>query len=245
MAAPIPVSRLLFRLKGFFRRRTALAGMALVLGQRPTASAQTPPQVPTAQIPIPATGRRIADFIPPGYGILPNGQATGDLNHDGRPDVALVLRHLDEDSTDHQTDSLPRQLLLLLRTAQGYSRAARSAQLIRCLHCDDNLNEPLSELTIEQGVLTIKQAGARKKRWQVSARFQYRGGDFFLVRETRLSYHSNRFCGGAGRELHQRDFLTGAYHEEKDSERCRPLVRKNGRHPPQPLRRLADYVPEP
>ncbi len=230
---------------GFSRCRAALAGLALGLGLPPAASAQVPARVPTAQLLIPATGRRIADFIPPGYGILPSGQATGDLNHDGRPDVALVLRRLDEDSTDHQTDSLPRQLLLLLRTQKGYSRAARSARLIRCLHCDDHLNEPLSELTIEQGVLTIKQAGTRNKHWQVTARFQYRGGDFFLVGETRLRYHSNRFCGGAGRELHQQNFLTGAYHEEKDSERCRPLVRKNGRRPPQPLRRLADYVPEP
>ena len=41
------------------------------------------------------------------------------------------------------------------------------------------------------------------------------------------------------------NFITGDYHEEKDSESCKPLVRKHDRRKPVPLRKLADYVVEP
>lgn len=195
---------------------------------------------------IPATGRRVADFIPAGYGILPGGKAIGDLNRDSRPDVALVLRPLAEDSTGNPIDRLPpRLLLVLLRTPAGYALAAQSAQLIRCKGGGGAGGDPFESMAIEQGVLTVFPSGGSSARGHITTKFRYQHGDFYLIGESRVSYHTSRFCGLAGRQLQETNFVTGEYRAEIDSERCRPLVRKRGRRPPQPLRRLADYAVEP
>ncbi|MDQ2772735.1 MAG: hypothetical protein M3Y54_19800 [Bacteroidota bacterium] len=202
-------------------------------------------QMPTA-LRLPATGPSLASFIPAGYGILPDAKATGDLNYDGRPDVALVLRPLAEDRPGAKIDSLPpRLLLVLLRTPAGYRRAAQSAQLILCKGCGGVWGGPLESIAIERGVLTVFHHDGSSARWNVTTKFRYQKGDFYLIGESRVRYHTSRFCGQAGRQFQETDFVTGEYRQETDSERCRPLVRKRGRRPPQPLRRLTDYAVEP
>ena len=207
----------------------------------PSAFAQT-----AAPLRLPATGPHLASFIPAGYGILTAGKATGDLNRDGRPDVALVLRPLAEDSTKDQIDSLPpRLLLVLLRTPAGYRRAAQSAQLIRCKGCGGVWGDPFESVAIERGVLTVFHYGGSSAHWNVTTKFRFQQGDFYLIGESRVSYHTSRYCGQAGWQFQETNFVTGEYRQETDSERCRPLVRKRGRRPPQPLRRLADYAVAP
>ena len=66
-----------------------------------------------------------------------------------------------------------------------------------------------------------------------------------MIGESRVSYRNNADCGRASWESYDTNFITGDYHEEKDSESCKPLVRKHGRRKPVPLRKLADYVVEP
>ncbi|WP_201982662.1 hypothetical protein [Hymenobacter rubidus] len=213
----------------------------LVLLNGPAALAQQ-----TAAPHIPATGRRLTDFIPAGYEVLNDGQATGDLNRDGRPDAALVLRSKAEyKETAETAEAPPRYLVVLFGTPTGFALAAQASRVM--LRQDDGgaFGDPFAGIDIAKGVLSISHYGGSSWRWSHTDKFRYQAGSFYLIGETRVSYQNNTDCAQGNWEMHDTNFVTGEYRVEKESEACKPLVNKRGKNPPKPLRKLVDYAVEP
>jgi hypothetical protein len=205
------------------------------------ARAQAPPAASEA-------GYQLADFIPKNY-VLPEGNsATGDLNHDRRPDVALVLVPKAEATFQDGDADLPPRLLLVLLAAPtgGYALTAKSSRFILCKDCGGQYGDPFAGISISKGVLEVLHYGGSSWRWGITSKFRYQQNDFYLIGETRNYGRNDGDCEGldgpAGEDFLDTNFLTGDYEVRKISDECKLLVHKRGRHKPTALRRLADYT---
>lgn len=199
---------------------------------------------------VAAQGRTLAAFIPAGYDTLPGGRALGDLNHDGRPDVALVLQPQAEDRPDYDGETMPgRVLLVLFATAQGYTLAEQASRVMLAKDGGGQYGDPFAGLSIRHGVLTVQHYGGSSWRWHVASKFRYQQGRFYLIGETTILSRTSGDCAGVdgspGGELHDTNFVTGEYEVRKISEACRILLHRKGRRPPGALRPLAGYRPAP
>jgi hypothetical protein len=215
--------------------------LLLVVLAGPNAFAQTV-AVPS----IPATGRRLADFIPAGYDTLRRGRATGDLNHDGRPDMALVLGAAVESTTAFADDDLPARILLVLfGTPTGYALVAQSQQAVWCKTCSMN-GDPFDGIVIEHGVLLVKHDVGGNWGHSLTAKFRYQQENFYLIGETNeYSRHApdcDQLPYPPRYDYRDTNFVTGDYEIIRTSEQCRLLVKKRGKNNPKPLRKLADYA---
>jgi hypothetical protein len=199
---------------------------------------------------IPDVGRTLAAFVPAHYDTLPGGRATGDLNHDGRPDVALVLSPKAESLDDYDDETMPgRVLLILFGTAQGYKLATQANRVMLSKNGGGQYGDPFAGLSIRKGVLTVNHYGGSSWRWSVVSKFRYQQGNFFLIGEsmflTRTSGDCESLDGSPGGDYQDTNFVTGEYEIRKISETCQVLLHRKGRRTPVALRRLTDYAPEP
>lgn len=197
---------------------------------------------------LPSMGRTEAAFIPAGYEVLDEGRVVGDLNQDGRPDIALALRATAETASDGE-EYPERLLVLLFATPAGYRLAAQSNKIVLCKECGGIYGDPFAGLTIFKGVLSVDHYGGSSWRWSLTHKFRYQQGAFYLIGETTSSGRNFGECPGLdgppGWEYHDTNLVTGDYEVKKVSEECKLLVSKRGRNKPAPLRRLTDYTVEP
>lgn len=196
---------------------------------------------------LPATGHTVANFIPPRYGILAHSRTSGDLNRDGRADLALVLRPLEEDTTTHPDDDLPARLLLVLfGTPTGYSLADQTDRAVLCKSCGGMYGDPFQGLTIEKGTLSIAHYGGSNWRWRINSKFRYQQNGFYLIGETKDYGRNDGDCPGldgpSGWDYRDTNLLTGDYEVWKISEECKLLTHKRGKNQPMPLRKLGSYA---
>jgi hypothetical protein len=219
----------------------------LLLGclAQPLAQAQ---RIPAPK--IPATGQKVADFVPPHYALLADGQASYDFNRDGRPDKVLVLRPLLEDQPDRIDPDMPgRILLILLGTPTGYTLDAQSSRIMLCRGCGGVYGDPFAGLDVKNGILTISHYGGSSWRWSITSKFRYQQGSFYLIGETtdygRVEGDCEGLDGPAGRNYRDTNFVTGDYEIEKISDDCKLLLHKRGKTKPTPLRKLIDYASVP
>jgi hypothetical protein len=121
------------------------------------ASAQDLP--PVTYPPLPAQAATADGFAPTGWKI--EARAVGDLDGDGRADLALILRLTDpaniiaESMCEKEFDTNPRRLAVLLaKPGGGYRLAAENHTLIprRDNACQV---DPFSAIEIERGMLRI------------------------------------------------------------------------------------------
>lgn len=106
-------------------------------------------------------GQRFADFIPDGWTVLDS--AKGDMNKDGKDDLALVVQFRDSvliakveyDDLD-TVFTQPRMLLLAFYNviSKRYELVERSNTFI-LTHDQDNMEEPFQDISISKGVLKI------------------------------------------------------------------------------------------
>ncbi|HEX5034355.1 MAG TPA: hypothetical protein VFW62_07745, partial [bacterium] len=146
--------------------RIILLLMIVGLGSTVPAKAVSPPKPPES-------GARPQDFVPKGWETLM--QAEGDLNRDGKPDAALVLKNPTEDAGGEEQ---PRLLVLLLQNPAGggYRLAATSEQAILCRICGGIFGDPLAELQIKNGVVIIDHYGGSRFRWGYTHRWRQQDG---------------------------------------------------------------------
>lgn len=182
--------------------RAAVAGALLGLaGAGPAAAREVViPPLPAAELVIPSVSPpelvpRAGDieaFVPRGWRL--EAWAAGDLDRDGNPDAALVLRGADpanvlaDTMCEKRFDTNPRILLILLAEAGGgYRRVARADELIprRDNPCQvDAFSDP-GQIAIQRGVLRIDlermmSAGG----WDAGTttyRFRWRDGAMRLI----------------------------------------------------------------
>ena len=102
---------------------------------------------------VPLEAARVEAFAPRGWKI--HLQALGDLNGDGRPDVALILFDKSLDDAQQMSIENPQpSLVIALATEQGrWRRAAINSKLIVS---DDSGFAPL-KLQINKGVVILRQ----------------------------------------------------------------------------------------
>ena len=102
---------------------------------------------------VPLEAARVEDFAPRGWKI--HRQASGDLNGDGRPDVALILFDKSLDDAPPMSIENPQpSLVIALATEQGrWHRAGINSKL---MVSDDSGFAPL-QLQINKGVVILRQ----------------------------------------------------------------------------------------
>ncbi len=121
--------------------------------------------IPPVQYPaLPVSGGAAEDFLPEGWVI--DRRAAGDLNRDGRPDLALVLRMQEPRNIiahdglgENPLDTNPRILAVAFATPDGrYRRVVANHRLIprRDLPTQaDPLHEADTEFAISRGALRV------------------------------------------------------------------------------------------
>lgn len=135
---------------------------AICVAARPPTEpyAGEPPRLSRPAPVIPRHGRSPAAFAPPGWRV--ERAITGDLNGDGRPDLAAVVRGSDPrcivqaDTPAGTLDTNPRAVLVALGTASGYALQAVNAHIIPRMddpYADDPLTTDAFE--IRDGVLRL------------------------------------------------------------------------------------------
>lgn len=101
---------------------------------------------------VPAKGKVIEDFIPAGW-VLEN-QTAGDLNGDGKDDLALRIIKLGK------RGDLPRSLVVLLNTKTGWQRLAMADNLFFCDGCGGVLGDIRMQIR-KQVLITNQLVGSR------------------------------------------------------------------------------------
>src|SRR3712207_3551374 len=87
---------------------------------------------------VPAEGRAAAEFVPRGWKLEgAEGEVTGDLNEDGKPDKVLrLVEDMPVERPDGVYNTRYRALVILLaRPGGGFRRAAVATRLLGCTLC--------------------------------------------------------------------------------------------------------------
>ncbi|MDB5102073.1 MAG: hypothetical protein JWM80_6494 [Cyanobacteria bacterium RYN_339] len=158
-----------------------------------TALAATLPWLPAASTP--------EALIGPAWTVL--GKAEGDLDGDGRPDVALALGRKDEE----QLQEAPRWLLIARRGRDGKLRPwASSTGPVLCRQCGGVFGDPFEELAIRDGVLMLRHYAGSNWRWSLTDRFLWQAGAWRHIGKT----HTDTFTNDLD-YMHERDhnLITG------------------------------------
>lgn len=147
-------------------------------------------------------GKTAADFVPTGWKII--GTAEGDLNHDGKPDVALVLQGNDEAYKwtneglgESEVDQNPRMLVIALaQPAGGFRKLTQSNNFIP-VHDNPVADDPFDGIDVQRGLLNIHfRMWASAGSWSMSVtqyKFRYEDSAMRLIGYE--YYHRHRASG--------------------------------------------------
>jgi hypothetical protein len=145
------------------------------------------------------------DFVPLGWTL--EEQHSGDLNGDGKADLALNV--VQERRRDEAAAPVERQrLLIILLKAAGeqWRRAALATRLLLCTACGGafyGVQETPVQVSIVKGVVLVKQTSGSRNLLEQTFRFRYNAKmDKFLL---------------IGVDLADRDRATGALVEESSN----------------------------
>lgn len=133
----------------------------------------------------------MARVVPDGYYV--QGIHQGDLDEDGRDDYVMVVARQGEDSLAMQSDQpIHRDLLLILAQPDGsFGVAGHNDRVVYCTRCGGVMGDPLEEIVVDSGKVTIQQYGGSAWRWSRTTRFVHskeRSG-WFLALDSTESYH--------------------------------------------------------
>ena len=181
------------------RSLMALYLLLLTVTLRGVASGQEPERKMLDPKRVPLEAARVEDFAPRGWKI--HKQASGDLNGDGRPDVALILfdKSLD-DALSRSIENPQPSLVIALATEQGrWRRAGINSKLIVS---DDSGFAPL-KLEINKGVVVLRQEeqsdiSANTLDYAYTHRFRYDSAAdrFLLIGEDNANTHRDAVADG-------------------------------------------------
>lgn len=190
-------------------RRLTLAFAVLLFALMSEAPAQEPEPKFLDPALVPVEAARVEDFAPRGWKI--HRQASGDLNGDGRPDVALILfdKSLD-DAPPRSIENPQPALVIALATEDGrWRRAGLNSKLIVA---DDSGFAPL-KLQINKGVVILRQelqstVSANTLDYAYTYHFRYdaAANRFLLIGEDNANTH--RAAVEDGIRVHD-NYLTG------------------------------------
>jgi hypothetical protein len=116
---------------------------------------------------FPKQGAALSDWILPGWKAV--HEVTGDLNKDGRDDIAFILERKQQVShtrgcgkESDKSQAAPRILMVLLAREQGgYRLSVLETDLVRRADEGGIFGDPLSGLYIERGSVVLHHFGVR------------------------------------------------------------------------------------
>lgn len=183
-----------------------IVSLLIVAGESMPARAEgTVPGGATPDFPAVATQ---PDEFAKGWTLLE--KAEGDLNGDGRSDVALVLEDPNEPNSD---DAPPRYLLVALRGADGrLQRALVSQRAILRRDEGGTFGDPLADIAISHGELVIDHYGGSAWRWGSTDRFALRQGEWRQVGHN----ETHHFTGDQSFITRDTDLVTGRVTVKRD-----------------------------
>ncbi len=127
-------------------------------------------------------------FVPAGWTIV--YQTPGDLNHDGRADLVLVIDPPGEEGDD-------RLLLILEARRDGrFTFAASVSEIALCRRCGGAFGDPGMDPEIKGGVLSVGNYGGSAWKWSVSYGIEKIDGEYRLTSYESTSFHSLKECEG-------------------------------------------------
>lgn len=124
---------------------------------------------------IPETGSSVAGFVPAGWKI--EAQVEGDLDRDAVADIVLTLvENLPVEDANGIVTDRHRALITLLRGNGGFTRAGSNNHLLLCTRCGGafyGVVETPTEVSIERGVLIVRQDWGARETTAETHRFRY------------------------------------------------------------------------
>lgn len=156
------------------------------------------------------SGRDAQTFLPNGWRLLDS--ATGDLNGDGRADLAFVIENDTIVSEARGTGggdltmrSSPRILGIAFGGDEGYILSAQSHRVILRAVEGGTKGDPWAGLDITNGTLVVRFFGGSGWQWKLDYRFRYQDDDWYLVGATSIDFHT----GSGDIEVDDYDFVSG------------------------------------
>jgi hypothetical protein len=195
---------------------------------------------------LPSKGTAYTDFIPKGFDTLQYGFVKGDLNKDGREDVAMALFNKEAEEKHGEYDGGPARLLLILfNNGNGYSLTERSSNAILCYNCGGAFGDPFAGVWIKNNVLTIDHYGGASWRWAYNHKFRYQSGTFQMIGKTYHNYWSVMTCEKLEDEFpgtyEDINLVTGQREFKQINEDCQLLADKKDKVAVKPLIKLKDF----
>lgn len=145
---------------------------------------------------IQASAMSFEDFIPRGWVVLDS--TSGDLNKDGKADLALVIQLKDSmvrvNEFGDTVLTSPRILMVLFRDKirEGYTLAEQSNTFIM-QHEDRIMDDPYKDIVIDKGLLEISfRLFYSMGSWYITVatyKFRYQDHEFTLIGAEYLSFH--------------------------------------------------------
>lgn len=124
---------------------------------------------------VPQQGQKASDFVPAGWQL--ESQISGDLNADGKADLALKLVQKKQSSSEEQIENRERALVIAFQTAQGkYQRATVARTVLQCTACGGAFYGVMTapaEISIVKGVLIVNQDHGSRNVSHYTIRFRY------------------------------------------------------------------------
>jgi hypothetical protein len=160
-----------------------IMSMQVALGQHHRKAKHLSAAKPSIFPVLPKYAKRLNDFIPKGWKI--KDTVTGDLNHDKRADVAMILecrRRLAE----HGEDTHPRILMIAFNAGNHYELKLQHNTFI--LRSREVYNaDPYRNITIAKGLLSVHFDLLHDGEDELVYTISYQTDDFYLVGATRKS----------------------------------------------------------
>ncbi len=159
---------------------------------------------------LPAQAETTRAFVPEGWTI--EAEIEGDLNKDAIPDQAVILvEAMPADADKENPPERQRALLLLFKTDAGaLRRAALAGKALLCTRCGGaffGVAETPVKVTIEKGVVIVRQEYGSRELTEETLRFRYDAaeGRFVFIGMDRLVH--DRLTGLA--TIESSNYLTG------------------------------------
>jgi hypothetical protein len=173
------------------------------------------PLLMAASLPtIPKSGKSLQDFVPEGWHII--SVSEGDIDFDKDDDLVLALANDQEKKPSNaEKEGYPRLLVFVVREGDHYNLAAVSDKAL--LRSDQSSGENLIKTGVEKGTVVVGQKNVGKNRGEVTHRFKYKNGNWYLVQSTTQVVDSN----GQVTTTVDTDYTTG-----KQTQQTKPIGQK-------------------
>jgi len=144
---------------------------------------------------LPSSGAAVDELVPDGWKVMV--QASGDLNQDGRDDLAVIIERLETAKHEracgkegYDSHAAPRILLIALAADGGYQLAGSDNGVV--LRSDEGgvWGDPFQSLEIARGTVVLTHYAGSAWRWGVVQRFRFQNEGWYLIGHTESSHHT-------------------------------------------------------